>query len=173
MAGPLAPASRLRRSLVAFFATQLALPLRHWLIPGDVAWTEEGHLYSWRMKLRQKDATFAALDVVTDRDAWTVRPDERLVSWQARKVPTRPDLLLQFAHALADEARADGHDSVRVFARVEVQLNDRRPQLFVDPTVDLAAEPRDGRPERWIVPLDRDGDGPRLADLDAAGLARE
>ena len=158
--------------LAAFFVSQLALPLRHWLVPGDVAWTEEGHLYSWRMKLRSKRAPFAELDVVTDRDAWTVRPDDVLVSWQARKAPTRPDLLLQLAHALRDDARAAGHDSVRVYARVEVQLNDRPPQLFVDPTVDLAAEPRSWRRKAWIVPLDPDGRGPRLAEIEPSLRAR-
>lgn len=159
--------------LVAFFSLQLTLPLRHWLYPGDVAWTEEGHTYAWRMKLRSKHAPFAELDVVTGRDTLRVRPEERLVSWQARKVPTRPDLLLQFAHALADEARAEGHDSARVYARVEVRLNDRPPQLFVDPTVDLAAVPRSWRPKRWILPLDPDGDGPRIGDLDTANPARD
>jgi vitamin K-dependent gamma-carboxylase len=32
----------------------LTIPFRHHLYPGDVAWTEEGHKYAWRMKLRSK-----------------------------------------------------------------------------------------------------------------------
>ncbi len=37
-----------------FVFVQLLAPLRHFAIPGHVAWTEEGHLFSWRMKLRDK-----------------------------------------------------------------------------------------------------------------------
>lgn len=40
--------------LAVFVAIQIGMPLRHHLDPGDVAWTEEGHRYSWRMKLRSK-----------------------------------------------------------------------------------------------------------------------
>ena len=149
--------------LAAFFAAQLLLPLRHWLVPGDVAWTDEGHTYSWRMKLRSKHATIATFDVVADGDTTTVWPRDVLTDWQARKMPTRPDLVLQFAHWLADDARARGADRVSVYGHIEVQLNGRPPQRFVDPTVDLAAEPRTLRRKRWIVPLDRDGRGPRVA----------
>jgi hypothetical protein len=33
---------------------QVLFPLRHFYYPGDVVWNEEGHRYSWRMKLRDK-----------------------------------------------------------------------------------------------------------------------
>lgn len=33
---------------------QTLLPLRHFFIPGDASWTEEGQNYAWRMMLRQK-----------------------------------------------------------------------------------------------------------------------
>lgn len=37
-----------------YFILQIALPLRHWFIKGDVLWTEEGHRLSWRMMLRSR-----------------------------------------------------------------------------------------------------------------------
>ena len=40
--------------LVVYVSWQLFLPLRHRLYPGNVSWTEEGHLYAWHMKLRGK-----------------------------------------------------------------------------------------------------------------------
>src|SRR5690606_37302154 len=43
-------------SFILYFAWQVYLPLRHWAIPGDVLWTEEGHRLSWRMMLRTKSA---------------------------------------------------------------------------------------------------------------------
>jgi len=40
---------------VAVYLTfQLIMPLRHYLYPGNVSWTEEGHRFSWRMKLNRK-----------------------------------------------------------------------------------------------------------------------
>lgn len=37
-----------------YFLIQLLLPLRHFLIEGNVAWTEEGYRLSWRMMTRDK-----------------------------------------------------------------------------------------------------------------------
>ncbi len=40
--------------LMFYLALQLLIPLRHFLYPGNVHWTEEGHRFSWHMKLRNK-----------------------------------------------------------------------------------------------------------------------
>ncbi|KAL6057762.1 HTTM domain-containing protein [Balamuthia mandrillaris] len=40
--------------LLIFFVHQTLVPLRFLLYEGNVAWTEYGHRYSWRMKLRDK-----------------------------------------------------------------------------------------------------------------------
>ena len=59
--GPLSGAERGSSSrvvlafLAVYVAVQLLVPLRHLLYPGDVAWTEEGHRFSWRMRLREKE----------------------------------------------------------------------------------------------------------------------
>jgi hypothetical protein len=42
--------------LAAWLVLQIVLPLRHLMIPGEVSWTEEGHRFSWHMKLRDKYA---------------------------------------------------------------------------------------------------------------------
>lgn len=142
--------------LAAYVAVQLLLPLRHWLYPGDVAWTEEGHLYSWRMKLRDKSATRAEFRVVDEATGteWTIRPEDVLTRRQARKMSTRPDMVLQFAHRLAADAEAAGFKSAHVYATVEASLNGRPPRPLIDPSVDLAAEPRSWRPKPWVLPFD-------------------
>ncbi len=38
-----------------FIIFQIAMLLRHYAYPGNVSWTEEGHNFSWHMKLRDKD----------------------------------------------------------------------------------------------------------------------
>ena len=65
---------------------------------------------------------------------------------------TEPDLIHQAALALARRARAEGHDRVEVRVDAFVSLNGRPAARLVDPTVDLAAQPRDPWPDDWILP---------------------
>ena len=74
----------------AWLAVQILVPLRHFLYPGSVHWTEEGHAFSWHMKLRTKSAD--AIFVVTDpRSGETRLVDSRteLTPWQTRKMSAR------------------------------------------------------------------------------------
>lgn len=137
-----------------WFAVHTALPLRHWLYPGDVSWTEEGHHFAWHMKLRDKQGRvrFRLLDPDTG-ERWVVHPHERLPKRHALRLRTQPDLILQYAHRLAEEARADGHARVIVHADVLVRLNGRPAQRLVDPRADLASTPRTLGPATWILPL--------------------
>ena len=140
--------------LAAYLAVQIILPLRHYLYPGDSSWTEEGHNFSWHMKLRTKggEAVFTVSHPATGQ-TWTVKPDDYLKSHQLTKVITKPDLIVQFAHHLVEEKRREGYENVEVRARVMVSLNGREPQLLIDPSVDLAKEEVSLLPQRWIVPL--------------------
>lgn len=140
--------------LAAYFAVQLILPLRHYVYPGNVSWTEEGHNFAWHMKLRTK--TGEAVFTVTHPQSgqtWTIKPEDYLKSHQVMKMTTKPDLVLLFGHYLADEKRREGYDDVEVRARVMVSLNGRQPQLLIDPNVDLVKEQVGLLPARWIVPL--------------------
>ncbi|HEX3252601.1 MAG TPA: HTTM domain-containing protein, partial [Pyrinomonadaceae bacterium] len=140
--------------LAAYLAIQLVFPLRHYFYPGDVNWTEEGHNFSWHMKLRTK--TGEAVFTVThpgSGQTWTIKPEEYLKSHQVMKMTTKPELLLLFGHHLAEQKRREGYDDVEVRARVMVSLNGRQPQLLIDPNVDLAQEQVSLLPASWIVPL--------------------
>jgi hypothetical protein len=148
------PARRLVLALGgAYLALQLALPLRHHLYPGPVAWTEEGHRFSWRMKLRDKEASVR----LTTRDkktgeTWTEALGD-LTTKQRRTMAAHPDMILQYVQHLAEIYREEGRD-VEIYATARVSLNGRAPQLMVDPTVDLARQPRDLRHASWIRPFD-------------------
>lgn len=141
--------------LSLFVAWQLLMPLRHFLYPGNVNWTEEGHRFSWHMKLRTKTATavFHAHDENGRELTDFTPPDQVLHPRQLAVMSERPDMLLQYAHRIADELRAQGHQHVAVRAEVQASLNGRRPQPLIDPAVNLAAQPRNLRHSTWIVPL--------------------
>ena len=140
--------------LAVYLAVQLLFPLRHYLYPGNVSWTEEGHNFSWHMKLRTKEGE--AVFTVThppSGQTWTIKPEDHLKPHQVMKMITKPDLILHFSHYLAAEKRREGYDNVEVRARVMVSLNGRQPQLLVDPNIDLAKERVSLLPAPWIVPL--------------------
>lgn len=114
------------------------LPIRHHLFPGDVAWTEEGHRYSWRMMLRTKNG-YGSFQLV-DRNSGEVthiRPEDNLHRRQARKLYTHPDMILSYAHHLAQQAEEEGQD-VAVYAHISVRLNNGKYGTYIDPTVDLS-----------------------------------
>lgn len=146
---------RLRRTagvlLVVFVAAQVLVPLRHLAIPGDVAWTEEGHRFAWRMKLRTKsaDTAFRVTDPATGATR-TLDPRSELESWQATSMQARPDMIAQFARHLADRAEADGFARPEVRVDATASLNGRPTAVLVDPDVDLAAQPAWDVHRDWI-----------------------
>ncbi|WP_419191613.1 HTTM domain-containing protein [Engelhardtia mirabilis] len=143
--------------LALWFVVQLAVPLRHWLYPGNVNWTEEGHCFSWRMKLRDKDTVstrFLATDPATGRE-WVVDQGSTLSTRQREKVGQWPDLAHQFALITAQRMLEEGLGEVEIRVEALVSLNGREPQLLIDPEVDLVAQPRSLAPAEWIMPLDR------------------
>ncbi len=139
---------------VAYLTVQLLVPLRHHLYPGDVAWTEEGHVCSWRMKLRSKRGSvqFRVVDVVT-QEAWTVHPRTELTKRQARKLPGKPELIRQYANHLVERYRRDENKTVNVYVDAMTSLNYREPQRFIDPQFELGHEPASLAPYPWVLPM--------------------
>jgi hypothetical protein len=155
---PAAPAAspRTLALLGLWVAAQLLIPLRHFVIPGNVHWTEEGHDFSWHMMLRNKkgEGTLVVTDPATG-EQWHVNLWEHLTLGQQREMLKRPHLIVQFAHHLADQLRKAGREDVEVRSRISVSLNGRTPQLIIDPDVDLAKVPYPwwGHAD-WILPLE-------------------
>jgi vitamin K-dependent gamma-carboxylase len=144
-------------AMAAWFTIQALLPLRHHLYPGDVAWTEEGHYFSWRMKLRSKSgsARFFVTDPATG-ERWVVHPRDELTRRQAAKMTAKPDLILQYAHHLARRYEAELGRPVEVRADVKVALNYHPRRRVIDPDVDLAKVRPSLAPSAWILRHDAD-----------------
>ena len=150
-----------------YFLIQVLLPLRHFLYPGNVSWTEEGHNFAWHMKLRSKDGLFQFYaDTPNGRRA--IDQSEFLTENQQEEIVGDPRLLRKFAEFLRAEMTRNGieHSGIRVEAICS--LNGRPYQLLVDSKIDLSLV--DGDPFRhanWIVPLkesDSVGDYPQTFD---------
>ncbi|MEM1214773.1 MAG: HTTM domain-containing protein [Bacteroidota bacterium] len=128
------------------------LPLRHHLYPGDVAWTEDGHRYAWRMMLRSKKGHghYKILDIETQERSH-VDPRDSLTPRQYRKLWTHPDMILQYAHHLRDQAAERGQ-KIAIYAHVRTRLNDGKYQVYIDDKVDLAqVEWQWWKPASWIL----------------------
>ncbi|MCA9911945.1 MAG: HTTM domain-containing protein [Anaerolineae bacterium] len=148
----LAPAQRLLLFVLGiFFFVQFVMPLRQFIYPGYASWTEEGHNLSWRMKLRDK-AGVAYFFATNPQDGMTqmISLENYLGQRQIGKMEDRPPMMLRFAHYLSSLPEYEGYE-IRVWAMSS--LNNRSPQLLVDPTANLAAQPDDLRSSDWIVPL--------------------
>jgi hypothetical protein len=139
-------------ALALFALVQVALPLRHYAVPGNVRWTEEGYYLSWRVMLTEKAGLveFAVTDPATGRE-WTVAPTTVLTDWQATHAATRPDMIHATARLIADDYAARGVADVEVRATAWVSMNGRPARLLLDPTVDLARYDRGGAPAGWIL----------------------
>ena len=139
-------------ALVVLALVQVVLPLRHYAYPGNVRWTEEGYYWSWRVMVTEKAgyAEYRITDPATGH-TWLAQPSLVLTDWQAEQADVRPDLIHATAHLLAQHYRDQVRGEVEVRADVWVSMNGRPPRRIVDPTVDLAAEPRTLSPSKWIL----------------------
>jgi len=140
-----------------FIIFQVAMPLRHYAYPGNVSWTEEGHNFSWHMKLRDKDTTyieFFATDPKTG-ETWSIDHYEDLTERQVSKMSTRPHMILQYSHFIAENLREEGYDDIEIRVKVISSLNGRESQSLIDPNVNLAEHPVTILPKSWIVPLEK------------------
>lgn len=157
-----APAAAPRRlpraallAMAVWIAVQVVLPIRGGFFDSEIRWSGDGHRFSWRMRIYDRDAVGAF--VVTDRatgDSWRVDPDIFLTPRQTDKMMVRADMIHQFAGYLASLWEAQGLD-VSVHAEICKSLNGRPCQTFIDPDADLTRVSRNLlAADPWVLPLE-------------------
>jgi hypothetical protein len=141
--------------LALFFAVQVLLPFRYSLYPGELFWNEEGYRFSWRVMLMEKAgyASFRIKDPETNRE-WEAKNYDYLTPNQEKMMATQPDMILQFAHFLRDQAKVDGVNEPEVYVDSFVSLNGAMSKPFIDPNVDLAKEEYNHKHRSWILPFE-------------------
>ncbi|SFA57203.1 Vitamin K-dependent gamma-carboxylase [Paracoccus halophilus] len=140
-------------AMAGWLAVQVALPLRSTAFPTEVRWSGDGHRFSWRMRIYDRQAE-GVFHVRSGEQEWQVDPNDYLTWRQAQKMLVRSDMVHQFAGYLESRWREAGHRDVEVRAEIWKSLNGRPPQLFIDPDVDLtAAAPSVWRADPWVLPL--------------------
>jgi hypothetical protein len=141
-------------ALGAYVAIQLLLPLRHFAYPGGVNWTEQGHYFAWHMMLRGKQSALRlyATDPATGRTG-TIDLRNYLSEHQTARCARDPDMIYQLCQFIRQDLAKRGYSSVEIRVLSLVSLNGRKPQLLIDPSVDLAAAEPPGLGCPWIMPL--------------------
>ena len=152
----IAPAAKHRlisTALLLYVTISLLIPFRHVVYPGNVLWTEEGHLFAWNMMLRTKvtGIQFLAVDQTT-RTLEHVDIMHWLTPRQLEEMTHDPEMMREFAGFVRGQYKNERR-AVEVHVVALSSLNGRKPQLLVDPMVDLGREPRSLRPKPWILPL--------------------
>jgi vitamin K-dependent gamma-carboxylase len=148
------PGSGLLLVLAVWFAVQIVVPQRQIVFPNMVGWTGDGHRFSWRMRIYDRDAEGEFTVVWTETgERMVVDPSEVLTPRQAGAVLTRTDLIHDFARRLEARLKDAGAGDIAVYARIHKSLNGRPEQLYIDPEVDLTAVSYNWfGPDAWVLP---------------------
>ena len=141
-----------------YCVVQIAVPLRFLAYGGNVLWHEQGMRFSWRVMVREKNASLTY--IVREKNTGRVRhvtPRSYVNRVQEREFSTQPDLILQLAHHIRDDFERRGFGPVEVRVDAVASLNGRRLARMIDPDVDLATV-RDGiGSATWILPAPIEG----------------
>jgi hypothetical protein len=139
--------------LMAFyFVVQILMPLRHYAYPGDVNWTTEGDLWSWRMLI--VDARHKTVFTVESKATGAqcrLKPLDYIDEAHWDKLGYRPDMMAQFAHRVADAYWDRNHVRVAVHVYSAVSVNGDPFAALVSPKTDLASVKRSLHND-WILP---------------------
>jgi vitamin K-dependent gamma-carboxylase len=140
--------------LALYFSVQLLVPLRHWLYPGEMRWSEQGFRYSWNVMLMEKNGAvdFRVLEPSTGRQ-FVVSPRDYFTPYQTAMMAPQPDMVLEAARIIAADFRARGVVEPAVYADAFASLNGRPIQRLLDPRVNLAHEVDGLANKSWILPM--------------------
>ena len=135
-----------------FFAVQILVPLRHLAYPGNVRWTEEGYLFSWRVLVTEKTGLVkfrvSSPKIQSER---LVYPEEYLTPLQVERMAYQPSMILATAHIIRDDFVARGYQEIEVRADTFVTFNGRPAARLIDPGADLAQVSSGLGPKPWIL----------------------
>lgn len=129
--------------LMLYLVWQVYLPIRHYIIPGNVFWTEEGHRLSWRMMLRSRSNDTKFYVAFPDKNGKFKTKEQvdlyqYLTFKQAGRFGSSADMIWQMAQFIKEDYKKKGIDHVMVFADSKVSVNGSEYYQYTNPKVDLA-----------------------------------
>lgn len=122
--------------MIPYLIIQIALPLRHHFIEGDVLWTEEGHRLSWRMMLRERNGyiTIKIKDTISGEvSIYNYR--KNLTDKQAQNLATKPDFIWQYCQHIKEEYKGK---PIAIYIDCKNSINRKEYKTLIDPKFDMA-----------------------------------
>lgn len=122
--------------MIPYLIIQIALPLRHHFIEGDVLWTEEGHRLSWRMMLRERNGyiTIQIKDLKTGSvSIYNYR--KNLTNKQAQNLATKPDFIWQYCQRIKEEYKGK---PIAIYIDCKNSINRKEYKSLIDPNYEMA-----------------------------------
>ena len=140
-------------ALVFYAVIQILVPLRFLIYPGHLFWHEEGFRFSWRVMLMEKaGAAYFRVKEKGSGRRFEVSNSEFLTPLQEKMMSTQPDMIVKYAKYLAEVYEKRGIKDPEVSAEIYVTLNGARSRLFIDSTVNLAAQKIGWQHYKWVLP---------------------
>lgn len=127
-----------------FFGFQILFPLRSWLVSGNVAWHRQGYFFSWRMMLNNHQATYFQflVDIPEQNQKYWVQFDKLLTFRQFSDTYHNPYFIWLLAQKLKSDAQKKYKaQTVHVYAKSIVSLNQHPAKPLINTDIDLAAQP--------------------------------
>ena len=121
--------------LVLHLTLQIMLPFRHHLYSGNFMWHETGYRFSWHVMLTEKTGLVRFIIKDQKGHKTLIYGTKNLTQVQLKMMSTQPDMIVQFAHHLADLHPG----TVGVYVESYVSLNGRKSMPFIDPHQNLLA----------------------------------
>ena len=136
--------------MIPYLVIQLALPIRHHFIEGDVLWTEEGHRLSWRMMLRERNGFIhiRIKDLKTGEESlYDYR--KNLTDKQIQNLATKPDFIWQYCQYIKKEFKGK---EIAIFIDCKNSINRKEYKTLIDPKFDMAKAKWDYfRHNEWLL----------------------
>ncbi|XP_031567845.1 vitamin K-dependent gamma-carboxylase-like [Actinia tenebrosa] len=139
--------------LLMYVVIQVLVPFRHWLYPGNVNWTLEGHQFSWRMMLNEENVIMR-INIIGEGKQDVFDPYQmRITVRQIKRMLTDPELVVQLVrHIKQNYVKPRDHNDVAIKVDMWKMLNGRPYQRYIDSDVDLTAVNQDSFSYHWLVP---------------------
>jgi hypothetical protein len=130
------------------------LPARHWLYPGDVLVTNEGHYFSWMLMMRTLDCDFMVKLEDAETGKQTLHDPRRFLPKEKYKmVAASPYRIWQYTRQLSAVYKKEGRVVPEMYIEHRAVVNGKDVSPVVKPGFDLAREPFPFfRHARWISP---------------------
>ncbi|MBC85857.1 MAG: hypothetical protein CL677_01660 [Bdellovibrionaceae bacterium] len=123
--------------LIPFFSFQIFLATRHFFIDGQLFWHERGFNFSWHVMAVEKAGYLRYLIKTPGLEPKWVYPSDTLSDLQSKMIGMRPDMIIQFAHHIAD-VHPKG---TQVFAESFISINGRPAERYFDLNANLLERP--------------------------------